>query len=399
MASVQDDTEELDIALLQLAFRPFFLLGALFSLLAMAAWLATLNGWWNEELYGGGFFWHVHEMLFGFVAAILVGFLLTAVQNWTGQRSVNGLPLAILVSLWLVARIGFMVVHRPSIWLASVDISFLVVAAALLAIPIVAVRQWRNLFFVPLLGLLALANGMMQLGLLNDDHRLVVDGAQGALGIVCVLMVTIGGRVIPAFTASGTRTPRVAPVPWLEWSALGAVWLLAALLMTGMAQQLPKVAMFVLLMFAATANLIRWFRWRFWVSLRLVLLWTLHLAYLFIIAGFAALAVSYLDPRLPAAIAWHLVTVGGMGGLILSMISRVSLGHTGRPITASGWMLPAYVCVFAAAIARTLLVEWFPGRYPLWLDIAGALWILAFAGYLACYAFVLVSPRVDGRRG
>ena len=399
MSSFEDDSLASDFPLFRLAFRPFFLFGASFSLLAMAVWIATLNGWWDSPLYGGGFFWHVHEMVFGFVASIVVGFLLTAVRNWTGRDSISGLPLVVLVSLWLLARIGFLVVHRADIWLASLDISFLLVAAGFLAIPIVSVRQWRNLFFVPLLVLLAVANGMMHLGVLNMDHMLMVNGAHGALGLICILMVTIGGRIIPPFTASGTGTARVAALPWLERVAVGSVWLLMLVFLTGLDGRLPGPAMAALLMIVATANFVRWLRWRFWVTFGVVLLWTLHLAYLFIVAGFFLLALSWIDPDVPSSIAWHSITVGGMGGLILSMISRVSLGHTGRAIVAPSWMIPAHACVFAAAVSRTALVAWLPTRYGVWLDLSGTLWILAFGSFVACYSTLLMKPRVDNQPG
>lgn len=398
MIQSQDDMAVFDIPLFQLAFRPFFLFGAGFASLAMIVWLAKLNGWWTISLYGGGFFWHVHEMLFGFVAAIVVGFLLTAVQAWTGQRSINGASLAILFALWIVARFGFLLVREPTIWLAAIDIGFLISAAVFLAIPIIKVKQWRNLFFVPILGLFALADAMMNLGVLNQNHRLEVAGAQGALGLICVLIVVVGGRVIPAFTASGTATQKVEARPWLDRFALGSVWLFMLMMLTGADRILPQDWKCALLVLAFTANLIRWVRWRFWITFSVPLLWTLHLAYLFIVLGFAALAVSFVNAGFAASIAWHLITIGGMGGLILSMISRVSLGHTGRPIIARRWMLPAYGGVFAAAVIRTAMVSWFPGKYELWLNLAGILWTLSFASFVACYAAFLFGPRADVTR-
>lgn len=395
MIGSNEDTTIFEVPLFQLAFRPFFLFGAGFASLAMIVWLATLNGWWSTSLYGGGFFWHVHEMLFGFVAAIVVGFLLTAVQTWTGQRSINGASLAILFALWIVARIGFLLIREPTIWLAAIDIGFLISAAVFLAIPIIKVSQWRNLFFAPILGLFALADAMMNLGVLNQNHRLEVAGAQGALGLICVLMVVVGGRVIPAFTASGTATQKVEAWPWLERIALGCVWLFMLVMLTGMDRILPQAWMCALLILAFIANLIRWARWRFWITFTVPLLWTLHLAYLFIVLGFAALAISAMNVAFAASIAWHLVTVGGMGGLTLSMISRVSLGHTGRPIIARRWMLPAYGSVFAAAVIRTAMVSWFPGRYELWLNLAGILWAFSFASFVVCYAVFLLGPRAD----
>ncbi len=385
------------IPLFRLAFRPFFLFGALFAAIAMAVWISVLNGWWSKGLYGGGFFWHVHEMLFGFVAAVITGFLLTAVQNWTGERSLNGAPLAILFAMWATARLGFLFVEAGNVWLATLDISFLLVAAVFLALPIVRVKQWRNLFFAPVLVLFALANGMMHLGVLNQNHALTIQGTRAVLFLVCVLMVTIGGRVIPVFTANGTGTQRVESVPALEIAALGSVWLLAGAYLLGLHYVLGDVVLAAILMLAAVTNFVRWVRWRFWITLRVPLLWTLHLAYFFLVVGFTTLAVCHLARNIAPSIGWHLVTVGGMGGLILSMISRVSLGHTGRMIIAPRWMVPAFAGVFVAAILRTFFVAVFASHYVVWITVSGALWVVAFLIFATAYSPILSRPRLDNR--
>ncbi|MBD3646609.1 MAG: NnrS family protein [Pseudomonadales bacterium] len=392
------DLVEQDIPLFRLAFRPFFLFGTLFTVAAMMIWLATLNGWWQKDLYGGGFFWHVHEMIFGFVVAIIVGFLLTAVQNWTGVHSISGIPLAILFFLWLGGRLGFLVIDTGNLWLATLDISFLLVAAVFLAIPILSVRQWRNLFFVPVLLLFVIANAMMHLGVLNQDHDLVIQGTRTALFLVCVLMVTIGGRVIPFFTANATGAARATPIMIVEWVSLGAVWLLMIVFLLGLNELIDDLLIAGLLLVAAIFNLIRLLRWKFQVTLNNPMLWTLHLAYLFIVAGLAVLAASFAGVIVPS-IGWHVLTVGGMGGLILSMVSRVSLGHTGRKILAPGWLPPAFVCVFAAALVRSLLVWGLGGYYMVWITLSGVLWIVAFGIFVVGYFSVLTRPRPDNRPG
>ncbi|MEX2488591.1 MAG: NnrS family protein [Pseudomonadales bacterium] len=391
--------QEEDVPLFGLAFRPFFLFGTLFSVVAMATWVSIVNGWWDKDLYGGSFFWHVHEMLFGFVAAIIVGFLLTAAQNWTGMRTLHGFPLAIISILWLTARVGFFFMDTGSIWLATIDISFLLVVAVFLGAPIVKVRQWRNLFFVPVLILFSVANGMMHLGALNQDHALVLQGTRGALFLVCVLMVTVGGRVIPGFTANGTGTQGVAPIPGIEIMALGSVWLLMFVFLLGLDSYLTNLTLSALLILAAASNLARWVRWRFWITFRVPLVWTLHIAYFFIVAGFTALAVSYLIVSVAPSVAWHLITVGGMGGLILSMVSRVSLGHTGRMIVAPRWMVPAFICIFIAAVLRGVFPATVAEYYVIWVTASGLLWIAAFSVFVIGYFSILSQPRVDGRPG
>jgi uncharacterized protein involved in response to NO len=387
------------ISILGTSFRPFFLFGAIYSVLLVGVWLLTIHGVLSKGLYGGDYFWHTHEMLFGFVAAIIVGFLLTALQNWTGIRGINGWTLGLLFLTWLVSRIGFLIIEEVNIWMAVIDISFLIMAAVLLAIPVIKVKQWRNLFFVPILITFCICNTMMHVGVINQNHTLITQAVQSSLLLVTLLMSVIGGRVIPFFTANGTKTPRVTNVQIIEYLSLGSVLLLMLIFLLSINKLLPDKAIAALFTFAAISQLIRWFRWRFWITFKVPLLWSLHVAYLFIIIAFFVISMNFWGIDILLSIGWHLLTIGGIGALILSMIARVSLGHTGRKLIAPRWMFPAFIFIFISAITRTLLVIILPTYYLFFITISGISWILAFIIFVIGYFNILTQPRIDKKPG
>lgn len=388
------------VPLFRLAFRPFFLFGALFGLLAILLWGLTLNGEISLSLYGGPVFWHIHEMLFGFTGAIIVGFLLTAVQNWTGFKSVNGLALFLLFSVWLLARISFLFDSLlPEILLAALDVSFMLFAALFLSIPLIRAKQTRNLFFLPILILFAVCNGMMHLGLLNQDHNLVLQGTRTSLFLVALLMVVIGGRVIPMFTANGTKTMRVANISLLDKAALSLVWLVMLLHLTGASFVIPPAALGSLLMMAGILHFVRCLRWRFWITTKVALLWPLHLAYMCLCLAFFLLGFDLITTGEMASTSWHMLTVGGIGLLILAMISRVSLGHTGRPLIAPKWMLPAFVLMALSGITRSLLPLYSSEFYLSAINLSVVLWLLAYGTFVASYSILLCRPRIDNKPG
>ncbi len=386
--------------LLRQAFRPMFLLGAGFSAFAMALWLLILAGMASPPVYGHALFWHSHEMLFGFVAAIVVGFLLTAVQNWTGLRATHGSSLAILTVLWLAGRLVLLIGEALPAWLViAVDLAFLPVAALLLAIPLIKVAQQRNLFFVPVLLLLTLCNALMHYGLQTLRFDLQLIGSQSAVWLVTLLMAIVGGRVIPMFTANGTLTPKAEPIVWLDRLGLGSLWLIMLLALTGYDGHLPRAAMAGLSLFCAALLAIRCGRWKIWRTWRVPLLWSLHLAYWFIPFGLLLFGLRYLDLPVSNSTALHALTAGAMGSMILSMIARVSLGHSGRPLQPHPIMSVAFILVLSAALLRVVLAALWPQWLLYWYLLAGGLWVLAFVTYVLVYWSVLTTPRADGRPG
>lgn len=385
--------------LFRLAFRPLFLLGGLFSCLALLLWGATLNGMMQFAPYGNVLFWHSHEMLFGFVSAIIVGFLLTAVQNWTGIPSIRGVKLGILTGLWLLARVLMLFSNCPVWLIVPIDLLFLPLSGYWLAKPIIAIGQMRNLFFVPILVLLSAMNLVMHLGVALDMPSLYQHGFLSAIWLITLLMCVLGGRVIPFFTANGTRTPKVEPLPWLEYAALGSTWGLFALFVTGAVYYLPSVFIGSLLILCAVTHAWRAFRWHFQRTLSVPLLWSLHAAYWFIPIGIFLMGLSYLTTAISLSTAFHTLTVGAMGNMILSMMSRVSLGHTGRQLAVKQLVIVAFIAVLISALLRVFGTLLFQEHSFTLILVSIIAWCMAYGIFTLVYFPVLTQPRVDGRPG
>jgi uncharacterized protein involved in response to NO len=401
MMQITDLQKEQKITpLLRLGFRPFFLSGAIFSIVAIILWLLMYKGAINLSPLGGGYWWHIHEMIFGFGCAIIAGFLLTAIQNWTGVRGAQGTTLLILFLLWLAGRIVLLV---PSIFsdilTTIIDLSFLPVVAYVLAKPILATKQYNNLFFVPLLLLFTLANLEMHLAIYFPQTFTITYAGYAGVMLITLLMSVMAGRVAPMFTANGTKTAKATPLPWLDKVTNGSLAIaMFSLLMEpiiGFYQQFFGI----ILIIAGLFQTMRWLRWRPWITLGVPLLWSFHIAIKFIAYGLIILGASYLIPEVPSSHMWHLLTVGGMGGLILAMISRVSLGHTGRPLSPPKAMTAAYIFITLAAIVRAFGPWVLPEKAALFIDISGTFWLFAFGIFVITYAPMLMSGRKDGRPG
>ena len=378
--------------LLRLAFRPFYLLAALAAVVLMMLW----GGFWLDLItLPDGFspaLWHGHEMLFGFVAAAVVGFVLTAGKVWTGLATPRGSALGMLVALWLAARITAF--SGPWPLFALLDLLFLPIAAAVLLSVVLRSRNWRNLRVAAVLLLLAAANGwfhLLHIGWLPGPAQ---RGLDAGIAVMVLMMSLIGGRVIPAFTLSANpgltlRTGRAVDAAAVVVTACGlALWL----------TDLWPVASATVLALAAAAQAARWWSWQPWVSRSRPLLWVLHLSYAWLPIGLALLAAAQLG-WVGVSAARHALTVGAMGGLILGMMTRTARGHTGRFLHAVPGEIWAYGLVFAAAFTRVLAAllhgPW--ATSALWLS--GALWVTAFSIYLVRYTPWLFSTRVDGRDG
>lgn len=380
----------------RLGFRPFFLAGTAFAALAIPLWLGALAGLWPAwQPAGGALAWHRHEMVFGFGAAIIAGFLLTAAQNWTGRPGLSGPPLAALAGLWLAARLAWLL-GAPLWLLIPLEIAFLPAVAVVLSRMLLAVRQVRNYPIVGVLALLTFADLLVVAGLAQSNDAWQRQGVIAALWLVAVMMGLIGGRVIPFFTQRGLgRTAQVPALPWLEWSAQGGLVLLAVLTASGLAlaPQAWLGALFALVALLHGVRLARWHDAGLW---RVPLLWSLHLAYGWLVVALAGQALWHFGLLANASLALHALGVGGMGGLILAMVARVSLGHTGRPLQPPATMAWAFALVNLGAAARVLLPPFFPLGG---LHLAGAAWVAAFALFVWHYGPMLCRPRLDGQPG
>ncbi len=376
-----------------LAFRPLFLLASLFGIIALLYWGGVWNGRVNQSHALPATLWHGHEMMFGFVGAVLVGFLLTAVQTWTGLRSIHGLQCALLVGCWLVGRIAMWpAVGLPSWLVILLDSSFFIYAGLFLAKLIYQKKQKRNYFAVVVLLLLIFTNVNFHLSSQAQQFETASNSLYSAVFLITLMMAVIGGRIIPMFTANATQIPARHRLLWLDRAALFSVWLIVAVFFLQLQAWIADYLLAVMLLIAACLTAIRCACWRFFTTLSHPLLWSLHLSYWCIPLGLCLLAYHYAGGSVSMNDALHALTVGGMGGLILSMISRVSLGHTGRPIIASSKIKIAFICVLIAGLVRTLMFSVFSASLlSLWLSIL--LWVLAYSIFLYQYTPILFAER------
>ncbi|UAW99360.1 NnrS family protein [Halopseudomonas nanhaiensis] len=390
---MQRDT--LPPALFRLGFRPFFIAGALLATLAIPIWIAALTGAIAWQPAGGWLGWHRHEMLFGFAGAIIAGFLLTAVQNWTGVPGPRGKPLMALAGLWLAARVAWLG-SAPMWLLLPLELAFLPALAFFIGRSLISVRQSRNYPVLGVLVLLAVADLLVMLGLTLGDDSLARQGNQGALWLIAALIGIVGGRVIPFFTRNGLSLAAAAePLPWLDNLLLGGSILIALTMFAGPAlSPTPWLAsIFIVLGVGHLCRLARWYNPGIW---KVPLLWSLHLAYGWLAIACLAMACWHLGWHMTFSQATHLLALGGMSGIILAMIARVSLGHTGRPLQAPAVMTVAFVLINLAVPVRI----WLPAvSVPGALWLAAAAWTVAFGLFVWHYVPILSRPRPDGGPG
>lgn len=378
-------------ALWALGFRPFYLLASAFAALSIGLWALQFSGLLRAP-YLSGAVWHAHEMLFGFALAVIVGFLFTAGRNWSNQPTPTGLPLALLAGLWLLARV---LVLTPWAWAAAAaNVAFPLASAIALAIPFYRSRNRRNYFFVALLALMAIAAGFVHATQLGFARVPAWAGIQLALDVVLFIVVVMGGRVIPMFTNNGVPGTSASRRAWLEKASLGLVLALAA----ADAAQLPAPVLVVVASAAGLAHTARWLLWQPWKTLRVPLVWVLHVAYAFVALHLMLRAAAALD-ALPATLATHALTVGAIGTIIIGMMTRTARGHTGRPLKADRFDVACYVLVIAAALLRVGLPWAVPALTLHAVLCSAALWSAGFGLYAVRYWPVLIRVRLDGKPG
>lgn len=392
------------LPLMRLAFRPFFWFGALFSVLAMLVWL----GFWHGNVwltpYGGMLWWHQHEMLFGFGSAIIAGFLLTAVQNWTGRPSLSSWPLLALLIIWLAARILLAFAFLPGWLLLLVDVAFLPLMALAMAKRVIAVRMWRNLVFVPVLlalagGNIAMHLGVMYPGIINGSAVLIREAAHFAMLVITLLMVVLGGRVIPFFTSRKLGLDPPARYRLLELASIGslaAIVILQAVVL--LSDFRANALMAALMLMAALGNAWRLSHWQGWKSVKEPLLWGLHVSYAFIPLGLVMWAWQLISgQRVESAL--HALAIGSMGTMMLAMMARVSLGHTGRSIRTLPGIGVALAVLLLAALLRSVWLAIFPYSSQWVYSIVIIAWCVSYFIFLLHYTVPLFTARVDGSDG
>jgi len=378
----------------RLGFRPFYLGAAAFAVLAVPLWVAQYLGWLPEhagQVLHLSFGWHMHEMVFGMAVGVVVGFLYTAGYNWTGLWTPTGARLRALAALWLAGRLAMLLAAPPLA--IAVDLLFLPAAAWPLWRVMRQAGNSRNYFLVGLLGLLALANAVFHAA--SQGWIAVAPSApvQGAVLVIVMMEAAIGTRVIPMFTRNGApgTTPLVQPK--LDRWSLGT---LAATALAWVAA-MPAWLFAPLALVAAALILLRLWRWQAMHTLHVPLLWIMHLSYAWIAAGLVLLALARCQ-LLGSSAGFHALTVGSMAGLILGMITRTALGHTGRPLKAGRGERAMFVLIQVSAVARVAAALDL-GSQPLLLTVSGACWTVAFLAYLAVYLPYLCTARTDGKAG
>lgn len=377
--------------LFRLGFRPFYLLAAAFAVVSVPLWLAKYFGW-TDSLPHIDLTWHVHEMIFGFGIAVIVGFLYTAGRNWTGLWTPRRGMLAAIAALWIAGRAGMLLLDP--IWAAIVDAAFLPVATWPLYRVIKRAGNKRNMFLVALLSLLAATNiafHMAKIGLISISP---LQPLYGAIMIVVIIESVIGGRVIPHFTANAVKG--VQPIINERRDHIG----LALTIGAGVAWSfgLPAPLTASLAAAAAVAQATRVLGWKPLCTLRNPLLWILHVSYAWIPMGFLLLSLAVLGVVTTSA-AFHVLAIGSMAGLIIGMITRTALGHTGRILKAGKAETVMYVLMQVGLVSRFIAALTDGVTRDALLLATAVAWTGAFALYLVVYGPYLMSARIDGREG
>lgn len=363
--------------------------------------------WWTASLELGmplatvwpATLWHGHEMVFGFIVAALSGFLLTAVPSWTGLRGFAGWPLVLLVALWLLGRLLVASsAYWPPLLTAGVDLAFLPALALMLLPPLSRTRNRNAPLLVPLAALCG-ANALFYWAAAHGDalqaHRALV----AAVDVVLLLVTVIGGRIIPAFTLSALKSqgdPR--PLRALPGITAVTITLMLAVLVADLTLPDSRIAGTCALL-AAVMHAVRLTQWGGWRTLRLPLVWILHVAYGWLSVGFALKALSLLVGAPFAAFWLHALTIGAAATMIMAVITRASLGHTGRPLAVSPTTVVAYALLTAAAVVRSIGPALSLVPYAAVITLTALLWTSAFALFLWVYAPILLTRRADGKAG
>lgn len=377
--------------ILSYGFRPFFLGAAVWAALAMILWLGVLFAGWSFTEDYGVVAWHAHELVIGYTSAVIAGFLLTAIPNWTGRLPVRGGPLLCLFLLWLAGRAAFLVVGRIGpLATMTVDSTFLLALAFVVLREIVSGRNWRNLKTVVLISLLAAAN----IGFHVETYLIGAPdyAIRAAIGAIIGLIMLVGGRIVPSFTRNWLARRRGArlPVPFNRFDT-GSTLVSGAALVAWILVPMSDFTAYALAG-GGVAQAVRMYRWAGLATWREPMVLVLHVGYAFIPLGFVLLGVATLWPQtiIPSA-ATHAWTTGAIGIMTLAVMTRASLGHTGYPPVANLSTCAIYVAITIAALAR-MAVFVAPGINSAFLSLAATAWIAAFAGFVLAFGPKLLRP-------
>lgn len=378
--------------LFALGFRPMFLLAATMAALWIPIWILVLHGVIAVPARFGPMAWHAHEMVFGFAVAVITGFLFTAVRNWTSRPTPSGPALAGLAALWIAGRAVMLLSNAlPPLLVGAVDAVFLPLVALSIAVPIAGARQWRNIGFPIILLALGFANVLFHW---FPNRAFGSAAPRVGVDVIVLLITAIGGRLIPNFTRGAVAGSEPKNTPALDWAVFASVIAVALSDLLSFPNQIYAAICFT----GFVLNLARSLRWEPHKTLHVPMIWILHLGYAWVTAGLALKGLSALS-IVPATAATHAFTAGAMTTLILGLMPRVTLGHTGRKVVADRWIVLMFVSVTISALLRVGVPILMPAYYMDGITWAAVFWSVAFMIFLFDLGPKLVRPRVDGGPG
>lgn len=384
-------------ALFDLGFRPFFLGAVIYSIVVMLFWIAVYAFHVALPMDGlSEYQWHAHEMVFGYSMAVIAGFLLTAVKNWTGIQTVHGPALAAIFSLWLVARLLFLFGSKFIVVAAFFDLFFMVSILVAVVYPIIKSRNWRQLGILAKISLLIAANLCFYLGYMGILEQGMRWGIYGGLYLVIGLILTISGRVIPFFIERGVGYPVQLYNP--KWITLLGLLLFLVFVISDLFLENPVITGYtsVGLLIVYSVRLSGWYTPGIWKK---SLLWSLYLAMLFINIGFLLFALNAFT-GVSKFIAIHAFTYGGIGVITVAMMARVALGHTGRNMNEPPELVKyIFSALLAGSIVRVFFPLVAPDNYLNWILLSQVLWVAGFSLFVITYTPILIKSRIDGQPG
>ena len=398
LLNIQDPPKHTPFSVFVLGFRPFFLAAGIFAVLSMAMWMAIFSFALPFPLNGlAPYQWHAHEMIYGFTLSVVAGFLLTAIKNWTSLQTLQHRPLMLLFSLWLGARLCLLFGTDLLILAAVLDLSFNLLLVIAMLQPVIRIKQWKQLGIISKILLLGIFNALFYLGALGLLEQGVNWGIFGGLMLLIALVFTMGRRVMPFFIEKGVGYPvQLKNSRWLDVSSL-FLFLAFALSEVFFTQFRVSSYLAAALFVVSSIRLYNWHTRGIWSK---PLLWGLYGAFIFITLGLLLFALLPYSPLLSRSMAYHAFAFGGIALITVSMMSRVTLGHTGRNIQQpSCWINIAQVLLLIGAIIRVFGPFLLPAYYAGWILIAQLLWIIGFSLFVVTNFTFLTQPRIDGSEG
>jgi len=398
MLTIQNSKQTDKIALWQLGFRPFFLGAGLFAILSMLLWSGMFVFGWPLSLQGlAPSIWHSHEMVYGYAVALIAGFLLTAVRNWTGVNTLNGKGLLGLFLLWVLCRcLPFLPINNNLLYMAVAELAFLSWLFVAILIPVLKVKQWKQTGILTVLLLFILSDSLFYLSALGKLALSQQTGIYLGFYLVILMILIMARRVIPFFIEKGMGYPLTIN-NWL-WLDILSIVMFAIFALTDVF--LPRSIWVVLsagaLLILHSIRLVQWHDKGIWQK---PLLWVLYMAYSMLVMGFA-LKLANLTFDVPATLALHLFAVGGVAMMSLGMMARIALGHTGRNVFEPPKIVAIiFILILLATFTRVVLPLISMNDYKLWILLSQMFWVSSFSLFVIVYAPILIKTRIDGQYG